>query len=173
MSLLHVVSVPAPGKGVPLFVELPVHPDTAPYLVTSNKGLLWIDSSFNGGFVRSAVLRTRWEDTMGHTTYEAVVRCVAQRGRELSWGNQFPATAAGLKGAREHLRSYDLVDCDLLTGKGAALGEGMECPWVPEGCAVLVPRDRSYLGIVGTLGDGAHTVMVHNPSRGMAVLGAW
>jgi hypothetical protein len=156
-----------------LFVELPVHPDTAPYLVTSNKGMLWIDNSFSGSFVRSAVLRERWGDSVGHVTYEAIVRCIVQRGRELSWGNQFPATAVGLRGAREYLRSYDLVDCDLLTGKGVALGEGMGCLWVPEGCAVLVPRDRSYLGIVGTLGDGAHTVMVHNPSRGMAVLGAW
>lgn len=163
MSLLQSVKMTGAAKGVPLFVEVPVHPETSPYLVTSNKGLLWIDSSFNG-VVRSAVLRSPWSTVAGDTS-AAVVRAIRQRGTELSWGNAFPFTDAGVRAAREYLKTYDLNECDLLHRPAA--------PWVPEGCAVLVPKDRSYLGIVGELGEGAHTVVIHNPSRGMAVLGAW
>lgn len=163
MSLLHPVSWSGTfGKGTPLFVEVPVHPDTAPYLVRSNKGMLWIDSSFNG-VVRSAVIKSPWDSVSAETSVE-VVRAICQRGSDLSWGNAFPLTDAGVRGARDHLKSYDLTECDLLTHETD--------PWVPEGCAVLVPKDRSYLGIVGDMG-AAHTVVVHNPSRGMAVLGAW
>lgn len=174
MTLLQVIQLPSDTKGVPLFVEIPVHPDASPYLVTSNKGLLWIDNSFKGGFVRSAVLRGAWETALEGGTYRAVVGEVLARGTSLSWGNQFPATADGLTGAQAYLRSYDITECELLAGT-AWLGDcvSVPCPWVPEGCAVMVPKDRSYLGIVGTLGEGAHTVVVHNPSRGMAVLGAW
>ena len=163
MSLLHTVKMAGAAKGVPLFVEVPVHPETSPYLVTSNKGMLWIDGSFNG-VVRSAVLRSPWNTVAGDTS-AAVVRAIRQRGAELSWGNSFPFTDAGLRRARDYLATYDLTECDLLHRPAA--------PWVPEGCAVLVPKDRSYLGIVGELGEGAHAVVVHNPSRGMAVLGAW
>lgn len=164
MSLLHTVKMTGTAKGVPLFVEVPVHPETSPYLVTSNKGMLWVDTSFNGGFVRSAVIRSPWSAVAGDTSAE-VVRAIRQRGIELSWGNAFPFTDTGLRRARDYLSTYDLNGCDLLHRPAA--------PWVPEGCAVLVPKDRSYLGIVGTVGESSYTVVVHNPSRGMAVLGAW
>lgn len=163
MNLLHKVKMPGASKGTPLFVEVPVHRETAPYIVTSNKGLLWIDGSFNG-VVRSAVLRSSWSSVAGSTS-AAVVRSILQRGNDLSWGNSFPFADAGVQAARDYLKTYDLTECDLL--------ESGTAPWVPEGCAVLVPKDRSYLGIVGELGEGAHTVVIHNPSRGMAVLGAW
>lgn len=163
MSLFHSVKMTGATKGVPLFVEVPVHPETAPYLVTSSKGLLWIDNSFNG-IVRSAVLRSPWAVVASDTSVE-IVRAIRQRGDALSWGNAFPFTDAGVRGAREYLKTYDLAECDLLD-HGTA-------PWVPEGSAVMVPKDRSYLGIVGEIGEGAHTVVVHNPARGMAVLGAW
>jgi len=163
VSLLHTVKMAGAAKGVPLFVEVPVHPETSPYLVTSNKGLLWIDTSFNG-VVRSAVLRSPWDTVAGDTSAE-VVRAIHQRGTELSWGNAFPFTDTGLRRARDYLATYDFTECDLLHRPAA--------PWVPKDCAVLVPKDRSYLGIVGELGEGAHTVVVHNPARGMAVLGAW
>lgn len=163
MSLLHPVTMSASPTGVPLFVEVPVHPDTAPYLVTSNKGMLWIDGSFNG-VVRSAVIRSPWGTAL-RATCVGIVWSILRRGVDLSWGNAFPFTDAGVADAREYLKFYGLEECDLLQQPSA--------PWVPEGCAVLVPKDRSYLGIVGELGEGAHTVVVHNPSRGMAVLGAW
>ena len=163
MSLFHIVKMAGVSKGVPLFVEVPVHADTAPYLVRSSKGMLWIDTSFNG-VVRSAVVRSPWLSVAGDTSVETI-KAIRERGTALSWGNAFPLTDGGVRGAREYLKSYDLNECDLL--------ERSSAPWMPEGCAVMVPKDRSYLGIVGTLGDDAHTIVVHNPSRGMAVLGAW
>lgn len=162
--LLQVLRLNDEVKGTPLFAEVPVHEDTAPYLVTSNKGPLWIDRSF-AGVVRSAVLRTPWKEALGET-YLGVVRAVRQQGELAEWGNVFPNTPTGYIGAEAYLRSYGLEKFDLLA-------HGDENPWVPEGSAVLVPTDRMYLGFVGVFNTEAYTVVVHNPSRGMAVLGNW
>ena len=164
MTLLQTVKLPGGVKGTPLFVEIPVHEDSAPYLVTSNKGPLWIEESLKG-VVRSALIKV---DPMGvNNHFRQVVQYVLARGVADHWGNDFPNTPQGRAGAEAYLRSYGLEPTELI-----AHDEGTNS-WVPEGCAVLVPKDRSYLGIVGELGEGAHTVVVHNPSRGMAVLGAW
>jgi len=162
--LLAEVKMDGDVKGTPMFVEVPVHKDSAPYLVMSNKkGMLWIDRCFEHGVVRSALLKTPWADVKAATLLE-IVRAVRDRGIGRNWGNVFPYDPQGIKAARAYLKSYDLDDTDLLTSDGH--------PFVPEGSAVIVPKDRSYLGIVAMWGD-VHTVVVHNPARGMAVLGAW
>jgi hypothetical protein len=147
-----------------VFVEIPVHKESAPYLVASyKKGMIWIERCFDHGVVRSALLKTPWADVK-NATYPEVVRAVRDRGMANSWGNTFPNTIQGTDAARAYLKSYELVETEILTNDGH--------PWVPAGSAVMVPVDRSYLGIVAMWGD-VHTVVVHNPARGMAVLGAW
>ena len=164
MSLLQAVKLPA-GKGVPLFVEIPVYEESAPYLVTSNKGLVWIDAPF-GGSVRSALVKSDWKTDLPEA-FREVIRAVVARGREFSWRNSFPNTPRGVASAKNYLRSYGLEPVEILTRD-----EGVNA-WIPEGCAVVVPKDRSYLGVVGIWDEERNTVVVHNPARGIAVLGDW
>jgi hypothetical protein len=163
--LLQVVQLPRNGvSGTPLFVEIPVYADSAPFLVTSNRGPLWIESPLKGGIVRSAILRGSWR-TEAHTMYLRMCMEVIRRGKEMDWGNMFPGTAVGESEAREHLSSFGLVEADVLGP--------LENPWIPPESRVVVPRDRSYLGVLGVWDDNSYTVVLHNPSRGMAFLGDW
>jgi hypothetical protein len=172
--LLHFIHLPGGSKGIPLFVEIPVHDACAPYLITSNKkGLLWIERSFNG-VVRSAMRETDWKSSIDGVGLD-VIRAIRQRGIEQSWGNTFPLTSDGFTGARDYLKSYGFEDVELLVHNTYELANEVVYPSIPAGCAVLVPRDRAYLGILGVLGTNNElwTVVVHNPARGMAVLGDW
>lgn len=172
--LLHFVHLSGGSKGIPLFVEVPVHDASAPYLVTSNKkGMLWIEHSFNG-VVRSAMLKTDWKSNVDRVSLE-VIRAVHQRGVEQVWGNTFPFTPDGVSGARDYLKSYELDDVELLVHETFGYPDEVVYQAIPAGCAVMVPKDRVYLGILGVLGvsNEQYTVVVHNPSRGMAALGAW
>jgi hypothetical protein len=172
--LLHFVHLPGGGKGVPLLVEIPVHEESAPYLVTSNKkGMLWIERSFNG-VVRSAMLETDWKEAIDGVALD-LIRTVRKRGIEQSWGNTFPLTTDGVVGARDYLKSYGFEDVEILVHNTYELANEVIYPCIPAGCAVMVPKDRAYLGILGVLGqdNARYTVVVHNPSRGMAILGDW
>ncbi len=176
MTLLQVVQLPQKGvKGVPLFVEIPVHEDTAPYLVTAHKGPLWIGAPLRGGVVRSAMLRGAWQKDI-FKTYYAMTMEVIRQGKERSWGNVFPNTPKGVKAAQEYLESFGLDMLETLDHDTHPRVNGVlhaKNTWIPEGSAVMVPRDRSYLGNVGVWDANTYTVVLHNPARGMAVLGDW
>jgi len=176
MTLLQVVQLPHVGvKGVPLFVEIPVHADTAPYLVTAHKSPLWIEAPLRGEMVRSAMIRGAWQKDI-FKTYYAMVMEVIRQGKERSWGNMFPNTPEGEKAAQEYLESFELTEVETLNHiKPPRVGGVLHAKntWIPEGSAVMVPRDRSYLGIVGVWDADTYTVVIHNPARGMAVLGDW
>ena len=161
------------------FLEVPVNPDAGPYLVTANKTLLWLPTHYRG-LIRSAIR----SGGMPEGAYAEVVREVLAHGRRAQWSNSFAADRTGLIWALEHLRYYGLDDLELLVATGESnlyRSEGVkdpegvawaECSWVPSGSAVLVPADRQYLGLVAVLKD-AYSLVVHNPSRGMAILGEW
>jgi hypothetical protein len=148
-----------------LMIEVPVSPEAGPYLVSGTRRWVWIDSA-RGGFVRSAL-----RDGDAPDLELSLVREVARSGQERRWGNGFPATDAGLKSAKEYLAFYGIVEVDLLRSEGVTL-PGELRPWIPTGCAVMVAKDRSYLGMRGNFGS-RWSVVMHNPSRGMAVLGDW
>lgn len=176
MTLLQVVQLPQKGiKGVPLFVEIPVHEEAAPYLVTSHKGPLWMGAPLKGGVVRSAMIRGSWQKDI-FKTYYAMTMEIIRQGKERSWGNVFPNTPEGEKGALEYLESYGLDMVETLDHDSPPRVNGVlhaKNTWIPEGSSVMVPRDRSYLGIVGVWDADTYTVVIHNPARGMAVLGDW
>lgn len=166
MSLLQVVQLPKNGvTGVPLFVEIPVHAETAPYLVTSYKGLLWVEQPLKGVMVRSAMVRAPWQSSLSKMLCD-VTEAVVLRGVQFSWGNKFPSTLAGMKGAKACLKEYGFEDVEVLV-------RDYPSDWNPGMPAVVVPRDRSYLGMIGVWDADTYTVVVHNPARGMAVLGDW
>ena len=165
MMLLASISLSeSSSKGVPLLVEIPVHDDTAPFLITSTKSLLWINQSFNG-VVRSAVRSSNWKTESNQFQLD-VVRSVRDQSLRCKWGNVLPNTPKGISQAEEYLRSYEMPVFELLTHSETT-------SWVPDGSALLVPKDRLYLGVVAFITPDAYTVVLHNPSRGMVVLGDW
>jgi hypothetical protein len=163
------------AKQVPLFVEIPVNKSSAPFLVSGTKTWVWVERSANS-IVRAAV---RSEKTpKGLST--SIVAEVARVGRERKWESNFPYSKEGLKGALDYIQYYGIVDVDVLVSKKdeAFPDKGVTVhyvpsAWVPKGKAVVVPSDRSFLGVVGTIGETHWTAVIHNPSRGMAVLGDW
>jgi len=176
------------NKRAPFMVEIPVSMEAGPYLVSGTKTLLWIESVRAGsqplrarvsGEARSGALRAAVR--LGKPSvsfFEEVVSEVASEGRKRKWGNGFLATRTGIKKAVVYVRSYGIPDVEVLLSEKGSLDvpEGVtttKVSWIPEGRAVVVPKDRSYLGLIGSMGESHWTAAVHNPSRGMAVLGRW
>jgi len=153
------------GERAGLMIEVPVSPESGPYLVLGMKKWIWINNSF-GGNIRSALRSGEPVEAEAD-----LVREVVREGAAREWGNLFPYTPEGVTKAREYLAYYGLSDLELLVSKGS-LFRGEERAWVPEGCAVLVPKDKAYLGMLGRFGS-RWSVTMHNAPRGMAMLGAW
>jgi hypothetical protein len=107
-----------------------------------------------------------------------VVKEVLRKGILHNWGNHLVFSNEGLQEAVEYVTSFGIEELEVLVPVGFTLQspKGVtlsESPWVPSDRAVVVPVDRTYLGMLGTFGVGFYTVVLHNPSRGMAVLGDW
>ena len=171
-----------PGKGkkppVPLILEWAVNGDTAPYLVSSSTAVLWIEDPHEGNIIRAAVRKVPDPGVV----FREILEAVRKRGREDQWGNIHPYTAAGLKGAVDHVQSYDLDDLEILVPRKTKdvprpvwlndLGYPLKpSSWLPEDCAVVVPKDRDFVGVLGYLDVKVAAAVVHNASRGIAV--AW
>lgn len=169
-------------------VEIPVSTDAGPYLVSGTKTLLWIESVRTGsqplramvaGEARSGALRAAVRlGRPSSSLFMEIVSEVASAGRKRKWGNNFPATSDGIKKAVIYVRSYGVPEIELLISEKGSLSipkgvKTRKVSWIPEGRAVVVSEDRAYLGLLGTMGESHWTVAVHNPSRGMAVLGRW
>lgn len=173
----------AVGKGkkkpIPLILEWAVNGDTAPYLVTSTGEVLWIEDPHEGNIIRAAVRQISDPGILFREILEEVFR----RGKEDEWGNTQPYTANGLTGAIEHLQSYDFADLEILVSKKTKehpravwLNKDFGFPlkptsWLPDECAVVVPKDRDFVGVLGYLDMKRAAAVVHNASRGIAI--AW
>ncbi|OHD26981.1 MAG: hypothetical protein A2Y38_08170 [Spirochaetes bacterium GWB1_59_5] len=170
--------------GLPLIIEFPVHPDTAPYLVTSSQGLLWIEQPVGHADTKEAepLVRAAVRDTTPNEIFTQVVEQVLQEGRKRQWGNVHPLTAEGLVAAREHLAFYDLGETDILApvdekDSARQLLKVLEqsyqpCGWLPSRMLVLVPKDRTFVGVVGRLTSKKVAGVIHNPARSIAILTA-
>lgn len=162
-----------PAKKAPLMIEIPVN-SGGPYLVSGvRQDWTWLSDS-KTGTIRSAV-RT---GPLPEDLFASAVREVMRRGDEYEWENCYPYTETGLCGALEYVTSYGIEPAEVLVPIGNTLQapQGVtltESSWIPLNSAVVVPMDRSYLGMVANFGTQFHTVVLHNPSRGMAVLGDW
>lgn len=159
----------------PLFLEFPVPSATAPYLVTGTRTLLWIQRAPTGA-LRAALRAGPWDEVKGAP--ELVRECFREGVRN-SWGNTFPGTLEGMQAACGRMKGYDLTPLEVLINSEAPLdnppdpqAELVRVPWVPRGCAVVVPKDRGFLGTLAFLGE-AYALVVHNPARGLAVVGSW
>lgn len=189
-NLLQVVRVnpkTATKKGnIPLILEFKVHADTAPYLVTSTDGLMWIEVAHPGDIVKAAVRDIESPAEL----FWAMTLSVIQRGKRDEWGNVHPFTKAGVLAAVAHLEDYELGDLEILVprvrnkknkdGKYQRpkwlhfeeLGYPVRpSAWVPDDCAVVLPKDRDFVGLLSHLGPKQVAGAAHNPSRSIAV--AW
>ena len=184
--LLHLVRFAPKAlqrKGaIPLLMEFPVNPETAPFLVTSTESLKWTTEAFPGDIVRAAVRQKTTKEVIFREVFESI----ALMGKEVEWGNAHPFTEAGFMAAMDHVLGYDLAELELLAPKvrekDHKLGkyrrpkwmESLSLPprptsWLPDDGAVIVPKDREYLGFIGLVGTGIVAV-VHNAARGIGVI---
>jgi hypothetical protein len=159
---------PKAGK-TPLLVEVPVEAGLAPFLVSSVRDVMWIARTHQG-HVRSAVQTTPLSELM-----QRFIEAIRDRGQSDDWGNVHPLTLDGLHRGVAHLAEYGFpdVDCFAAFGALAPSAPGLsatEVAWVPSGHAVLLPRDREFVGVTLDFGNGHHTTVIHNASRGVVVL---
>ena len=173
-----------PSKAVergatPLIMDFKVNPETAPYLVTSSEGLMWIEEPLGQedgmGILRSAVQEVPVGDV-----FSRIVKAVLEMGCKRDWGNIHPLTEEGIQGAFQHLAYYDFDDVEVLAplsedDAARKLLKGMgrsyrPCQWMPDEHLVIVPQDRSFVGEVGFLSPKRLAGVVHNASRGIAVV---
>ncbi len=172
-ELLAVMPVgPKAFKGKsPLVMEFQVNKDLSPYLVTAagKSKFIWLPKSRNGR-VRAA-FRSEGRESLFLDIIQEVSLC----GRKNKWGNIHEFSESGLADAINHLRYYDINDIEVLASP-AGLPFGLQSgvtvtptPWVPEDMAVVVPKNRDFLGFVADIPNGSYLSVVHNPSRGLAV----
>ena len=174
-NLLEVIRFNAPlGKKRPLLVEVPVNPELAPYLVTSSTAVLWVDECHPGGLVKAAVRKVA-----PGALFREILEAVILRGLQDGWENVHPYTEAGLAAAIQHLEYYDLENFIVLAPPGQAPAwlnpEEQGTPvrpssWVPEGTCVIIPRDLTFVGMLGHLDAHYVVAVVHNACRSICVL---
>ena len=169
----------------PLMLELPVNSDTAPYLVSSASGLMWIHSPFGTTkpMVRAAVRKIKTPSDV----FLDVSNAIRDMSLEMGWGNINSYSERGLNMAIEHVSSYYADTVDILVNPGHKLSEHdckdrprwlmdrdlneflLEAPWVPLNQIVVVPSDRNNFGTMYQFSGNKAAILVHDPSRGFAM----
>jgi hypothetical protein len=172
MALLTQVVKRTDGNRRPLMLEVPVSRDLdGPFLVTSTRGVLWIAKTFPNGSVRIAVRTTGLS-----ALFREIVRSIASESAENDWGSVQSPTEGGVKAAVEHLADYDFFDVEVFYGDGfdpEIVDDDIpihEVDWLPRGWAVALPADRAFVGTTLDFGGGQYASLIHNASRGVAVL---
>jgi len=164
-------------KGVPLMMEFKVDPQLAPFLVSSSSSVMWVSSVSSEGNIRAAVRRGVKE--VGFL-FQEMVEAITSMGREAKWGNVHEFSTDGVKLAIQHVQSYDLTKVEILIHRNSLkelFGKEMEFEgvpvqpvnWLKEGTAIVLPRDRSYVGVVSRFGGTSVLGVVHNASRGVGI----
>ncbi len=103
---------------VPLMMEYNVSDETAPYLVSSSVGVMWIHEVHPNNIVKAAV---RTATISGF--FAEVVEAVVDMGRAQRWGNVHPLSLEGLRAAVAHVEFYDLGPVELLTPRAHQAGD--------------------------------------------------
>ncbi len=167
-----VLIVSNPYTKLPLLMEVVVPENLdGPFLVSGSRGPLWIENKFPSGSVRAAVLRSP-RDFM----FRSAVEAIALKSKELSWGSVNPCTKAGVKASIDHLAYYGLGEVEAYFGDGFdpdLFPEGLfatEEVWVPSGWAVILPKDKSFVGTLFDFGQDRNSLVIHNASRGVGLL---
>lgn len=174
--LLQVLRMPTPKKGqVPLAIEMAVALETAPYLVSTSKAVTWIPEPPLKGpsRVKAVIRKAKWLPV-----FQEVLEAVYAKGVAEGWGNSFALTE--IMDAVDYVKSYDLTELEILahpkdvvSQKDALKEAGLvlrPSSWLVQGWAVVVPRERDFVGMLMRVGAEHLVVVVHNPARGMAIV---
>ena len=197
-SLLRPLRQPQQSGRIPLMLEFAVSPETAPYLVSSSKGMAWVEAAMQptselwSADIPEHVVRVAVRPDVSASFFNEVFIQVEAKGRELGWGNVHDYTEKGVLAAIEHVRGYDLGDLCLLypleSSHATTTIESMEndvlpmrefsldhgclpqpCSWLTNYSAVVVPKSREFVGTIGYLGRKGTAVVVHNAARGIGI----
>lgn len=167
-----------PKSKVPLAIECEVSPETAPYLVTTSKGLAWVATPTES-VVRAAVRAKTHPDHF----FKDIVETVHSTGLEMGWGNVLPLSRKGMEAAIQHVEGYGFDDLEILVPTVAneqdreVIGTSSKfdyptktCSWLPGDLAVVVPKDRGFVGFVYRVTHSDIVGVVHNVARGLAIV---
>lgn len=172
-DLLQVYKTKVRHPGGVGLVECQVSVDTAPYLVTSSKGLLWVDEPHPGGVVKAALR----ESTLDQL-YVEMLEALRKADSHLEWGNTHPLTEDGLAQAVAYVAYYGLGPLELLVPINDPEVKTLCSPlglatrpssWVPARTVVVVPKDRTYVGSAWRVGPKQVAGILHNPARGIGM----
>ncbi len=179
LDITRIAKAKLPKKGALLAMECDVSPDTAPYLVTTSKGLTWVGHASAEGCITAAVRL----DTHPDQFFLDVIEAVHAAGRKLEWGNIHPMSHEGMQVAIDHVEEYELGDVEILTPTAAKEGDRgiialtsrfdypqRPCSWLPGDLAVIVPKDRGFVGMVYRVTGRDIVGLVHNAARGIAIV---
>jgi hypothetical protein len=179
LNVTRIAKAQIPKKGMAVAMECEVSPDTAPYLVTTSKGLVWVSHASAEGTINAAVRLKAHANEF----FLDVVEAVHEAGVNLDWGNVHPMTPAGMQAAIDHVGGYELGDVEILTPTAAkeqdrgiiAMTSHFDhpqrpCSWMPKDLAVVVPKDRGFVGSVYRVTARDIVGVVHNAARGIAVV---
>lgn len=167
-------------------MDLDVNPECSPFLVSAAKAqMLWVPEA-KDGHVRAA-FRDGLEEGMG-SYYREIVEAIREMGVYANWENVFPLSKDGITAAIEHVESYEMGDLDLLANPD--LDWSLVSPdfdksqksmvlmykrvpispasWLPPDRVIIVPRDRSYLGMY-LQAQGRFVSLVHNAARAIGI----
>jgi hypothetical protein len=161
-----------PHQKTPILLEVPIPENLeGPFLVTSSRSQIWIDEKFPSGFIRAAITKAPKE-----FLFREAMLSIFKKSRELSWGSVNPATKEGVQDTLAHLAFYGLVDVQVYYGDGFDLDllpEGIpssEEVWVPARWAVLLPKDKSFVGTLFDFGQDRNALVIHNAPRGVGLV---
>ena len=171
------IKPPASAKNVtPLYLEFHVDAATSPSLVSSSRDLVWVtdEQMDEAGRIRAAVRSMGKEPDEFNRDVLSAIEVLA---RTAEWGNVQPHTRAGVAQAVAHVQTYGLGDLEILAldeTKKIYQGHGpsvIQCSWLPSAVALVVPKERDFLGVLGQVGKDLVVVLVHNAARGIAIYG--
>ncbi len=184
LQVLKPQSKAAQRGAVPVMMEFQVPPETAPYLVTSSSAVFWIEEPHPNDIVKAAVR----EGTVD-SVYRECIKALITRSKKDKWGSVHPLTIEGIQAAIDHVEYYELGEVEILVPRKPVSKAKRKRPlvdkvtplitsmglssrpssWVPPRTVVIVPKDRTFVGILATFGKGQVVAVIHNPARGIAV----
>lgn len=174
-DLLQVINMPLPekmrkGNVVPLALPFQVDPDVAPYLVSGSKEpTVWVASAPKGKL--HAGVRTE------ENFRTEVVDSITLMSMQSDWGNVGDFSAEGIASGLSFLKEmgFDESELEFVVHPDTEVDflpedtTSVTAAWVPEKCVLMLPKDRSFLGWIGTVAPGKIVSVIHNPSRGIAI----
>jgi hypothetical protein len=190
-ALLQIIQAPPQERegALALIQEYLIDPRSYPYLVSASKNpLLWVERPLMGRLIRAFLRRDQDVDL----AFQQVLTAVTDRGVQYNYGNVFPYSEEGIQGALKYVGYFleggdtEVINplhqlLELLVPEGSEWAEleYMEvgvikvpvqvAKWLPEKTAVAVPLDRGFLGDIHLYGNSSCAIVVHNPTRGMAI----